>query len=341
MYNFESDYTEGCIPEILTALQKSNSEQTSGYGTDRHCENARKLIRKACKNEKADVHFFVGGTQANVTVLDALLKPYQGVLCADSGHIHVHETGSIEATGHKCLVLPTKNGKINASDVEAAVLSQKYDESAEHIVQPGAVYISWPTELGSLYSKKELMALSKVCKKYHLPLFCDGARLGYGLASKNCDLTLPDFAKYCDVFYIGGTKVGALFGEAVVFSNKTYSTNFRYFIKQHGAMLAKGRLLGIQFEELFKDGKYFEISKHAMNQANKIATALKKKGYAFQAKPESNQIFPIMTNQKIKELRKNFAFHTNGVIDANHTAVRFVTSFMTTDESVEALIKAL
>ena len=341
MISFESDYTEGCIPEILTALEKTNNDQTPGYGTDRHCANARKLIREACKAPKADIHFVVGGTQANVIVLNSLLKPYQGVLCANSGHINVHETGAIEGLGRKCLLLPTKDGKIKAEDVEKAILDQKYDESAEHIVQPGAVYISWPTELGSLYSKKELQELSKVCRRYHVPLFCDGARMGYGLASKKSDLKLEDFAKYCDVFYIGGTKVGALFGEAIVFVDDTYSKDFRYYIKRQGAMLAKGRLIGIQFEELFKDNKYLKISKHAMEMAELITAALKKKGYKFQCKPETNQIFPIMTNKKIKELRRQFAFHTNGAIDKDNTAVRFVTSFMTTRENVDKLIKSL
>ncbi|MBQ6533165.1 MAG: low specificity L-threonine aldolase [Solobacterium sp.] len=341
MIKFDSDYVEGCIPEILEALAASNEEQTSGYGIDPHCENARELIKKACRAGKADVHFVVGGTQANIIVLNSLLKPYQGALCADTGHINVHETGALEMTGHKCLTLPTENGKIKAEDVEKAIVTQRDDGAAEHIVQPGAVYISWPTELGSLYTKKEIQALSRVCRKYNVPLFCDGARLGYGLAAKNCDMKLTDFAKYCDVFYIGGTKVGALFGEAIVINNDAYKKNFRYYIKQHGAMLAKGRLLGIQFEQLFTGDRYLAISKHAMAMADMLADALKEKGYSFLAEPETNQLFPILSNRKIKELQKNFGFSLNGVIDKDHTAVRFVTSFMTKEENVRELIKAL
>ncbi len=341
MIRFESDYSEGCIPEILTALQKTNTEQTPGYGMDVHCENARDLIKKACKAPKADVHFLVGGTQANVTVIAALLKPYQGAICPESGHINVHETGALEATGHKCLNLPSKDGKISAKQVEEAILLQKNDASHEHIVQPGLVYISFPTETGVLYSKKELIALSKVCRKYHIPLFVDGARMGYGLASKKNDLTLEDFAKYTDVFYIGGTKVGALFGEAVVIPNKQYQENFRYNMKQRGGMLAKGRLLGIQFEELFKQNRYFKISKQAAECAELLAEALEKKGYKFAYEPQTNQLFPIMSNKKIEELRKHFAFLTFGVIDKDHSIVRFVTSFLTTKENVKKLIKEL
>lgn len=341
MINFESDYTEGCIPEILEALQRTNTEQTGGYGIDPHCENARNLIRKACRAPKAEVQFLVGGTQANMTVIAHGLKPYQGVICADSGHINGHETGAVEATGHKCLSIPSKDGKIYPKEIEELIKFQKDNESYEHIVQPGMVYISFPTETGTLYSKKELTAIYQLCHQYGLYLFVDGARMGYGLAARTNDLTLADFAKLTDVFYIGGTKVGALFGEAVVILNDELKLNFRYSIKEHGGMLAKGRLLGIQFEELFKNNRYLKISKNAAVLAEELAAALKKKGYAFQYKPESNQIFVIMTNAKIKSLRKQFAFHTNGVIDRTHTAVRFVTSFMTTEENVQKLIKAL
>jgi threonine aldolase len=341
MINFESDYTEGCIPEILEALQRTNTEQTGGYGIDPHCENARDLIRKACRAPKAEVQFLVGGTQANMTVIAHGLKPYQGVICADSGHINGHETGAVEATGHKCLSIPSKDGKIYPKEIEELIKFQKDNESYEHIVQPGMVYISFPTETGTLYSKKELTAIYQLCHQYGLYLFVDGARMGYGLAARTNDLTLADFAKLTDVFYIGGTKVGALFGEAVVILNDELKQNFRYSIKEHGGMLAKGRLLGIQFEELFKNNRYLKISKNAAVLAEELAAALKKKGYAFQYKPESNQIFVIMTNAKIKSLRKQFAFHTNGVIDRTHTAVRFVTSFMTTEENVQKLIKAL
>ena len=341
MIHFDSDYTEGCIPEILEALQKSNEEQTDGYGMDPPCEHARELIRKAVGNEKADVHFLVGGTQANTTVIAALLKPYQGVLCAETGHINCHETGAVEASGHKVLGLPHKNGKITAAQVEEAIILHETDESYEHIVQPAMVYISFPTEIGTLYSKAELKAMHAVCKAHHIPLFIDGARLGYGLASKKNDCTMKDICKYSDVFYIGGTKIGALFGEAVVFSNLTLSKDFRYSIKQRGGMLAKGRLLGIQFETLFTDNRYMKISKHAMACADELTDALKKKNIPFLSEPETNQIFPILTNNKIKQLRRKFVFHTWGKVDATHTAVRFVTSFMTKEENLQELIKSL
>lgn len=341
MIRFESDYSEGCIPEILEALSLTNTEQTPGYGMDGHCKNAKKLIKKACKNETVDVHFLVGGTQANATIIAASLRPYQGVICAETGHINVHETGAVEATGHKCLAIPSKDGKIYAKDVEKMILDQKNDASAEHIVQPGMIYISFPTETGTLYSKKELMALSKVSKKYKVPLFVDGARMGYGLMSKSNDLTLNDFTKYSDVFYIGGTKVGALFGEAVVICNEALKKDFRYSIKQHGGMLAKGRLLGIQFETLFKNNTYFEISKKTARQAEKLALAFKKKGYKFFYQPQSNQLFPIISNKKAAELRKQFTFLDFGVVDKNHKVCRFVISFMTKDENIDALIQAL
>lgn len=341
MFNFESDYTEGCIPEILEALQSTNTEQTGGYGMDPHCDHARALIKKAFGCENADVHFLVGGTQANMTVISSILRPHQGVLCAESGHINCHETGAVEATGHKCLALPSEDGTITAAQVEEAIVRQRDDESYEHIVQPGMVYISFPTETGTLYSKKQLSALYKVCRKYGLPLFIDGARLGYGLASASNDLKPKDIAKLCDVFYVGGTKVGALFGEAVVIVSDDLKKDFRYHIKQRGGMLAKGRLLGIQFEELFKENRYFKISRHAMDMAEQLRKAFEEKGYQFAYRPETNQLFVVLSNTQIKKLRKSFAFHTMGIIDETHSAARFVTSFMTTQEGVNALIKAL
>ncbi len=341
MIRFDSDYMEGCIPEILEALSRTNSEQTPGYGEDVHCGHARQLIKDACGNQNIDVHFLTGGTQANMTVIASILKPHQGVLCAATGHINVHETGAVEATGHKCLALPSADGTITAAQVEKAVLDHINDESFEHIVQPGMVYISFPTENGTLYTKQQLIDLYETCSKYDIPLFVDGARMGYGLVSKQNDLTLEDFARYTDVFYIGGTKVGALFGEAVVFVNDKLKKDFRYHIKQRGGMLAKGRMLGIQFEELFTDNRYFEISKHAMEMAELLTDALKEKNYEFFYAPQTNQLFPILPNEKIEELRKQFSFHTWGRTDDAHTAVRFVTSFMTPKENVEALIQNL
>lgn len=341
MINFESDYTEGCIEEILLALKDTNHEQTSGYGTDPHCENARNLIRKEFDCKDADVHFVVGGTQANLIVISSILRPYQAVICAESGHINVHETGAIEATGHKCVTIATKDGTLTAQQVEDMYLNHINDETFEHTVQPGMVYISLPTENGTLYTKQQLTDLYTTCKKYGLYLFIDGARLGYGLTSYENDIQVQDLKNLCDVFYIGGTKIGALFGEAIVILNPALTKDFRYNIKQRGALLAKGRLLGIQFEQLFTNHKYFEISKHAIACAYEIQKALQDKGYTFLYKPQTNQLFPILENKKMEELRTQFSFHTAGKIDETHTAVRFVTSFMTTMDNVNALIKAL
>jgi len=341
MIRFDTDYIEGCIPEILEALQRTNEEQTEGYGMDPHCDAARALIRKAIGREDADVHFLVGGTQTNITVIDSILKHYQGAVCAESGHINVHETGALEATGHKCLTLPTKNGTISASQIEQLILDHYSGPSVEHTVQPGIVYISFPTESGTLYSKQQLTDIYAVCRKYDIPLFIDGARLGYGLMARTNDLTIQELANLCDVFYIGGTKIGALFGEAVVILNEKYKKDFRYNIKQRGGMLAKGRMLGIQFEELFKDDRYFAISKHAIDLADKLAQAFKEKGYSFYFPAETNQLFPIMTNEQMAALSKDFIFSTWEKIDEDHTAVRFVTSFMTKEEAVDELIAHL
>lgn len=341
MIRFDSDYIEGCIPEILQALNETNEEQTIGYGVDPHCEHARELIRKAVDNENADVHFLVGGTQANVTVISSVLKHYQGAVCAVTGHINEHETGALESCGHKCLTIPSKDGTITADQVDKLIYDHYHGSAVEHTVQPGLVYISFPTELGTLYSKQQLSDLYAVCQKYEIPLFIDGARLGYALASRKNDLTLPEIAKLCDMFYIGGTKVGALFGEAVVITNDLYKKDFRYNIKQRGGMLAKGRLLGIQFEQLFTDDRYMKVSRHCMDMAYKLIDALTEKGYAFSVEAQTNQIFPILSDEKIEELSKDFAFTPWGRYDETHQIVRFVTSFMTKEESVDALIEKL
>lgn len=341
MIRFDSDYTEGCIPEILEALQRTNEEQTQGYGNDPHCEQAKQLIRKAIGKEDADIHFLEGGTQANITVITSVLKHYQGAVCAETGHINVHETGALEAAGHKCLTIPTTDGTIQADQLEKLLQDHYSNPDAEHTVQPGIVYISYPTESGTLYTKKQLTDLYAICQKYDIPLFIDGARLGYGLMADDCDLTIRDIANLSDIFYIGGTKVGALFGEAVVITNDKYKKDFRYNIKQRGGMLAKGRLLGIQFEELFTSNRYFEISKHAIEMADLLRDGLKAKGYRFAYPAETNQLFPVLTREKIAELRRNFAFEEWGPYDENHTTVRFVTSFMTKKENVEKLIQAL
>ena len=273
MILFTSDYTEGAHPRIIEKLAETNMEQTVGYGEDPYCEEAREAIKKVCEAPEADVHFLVGGTQTNFTVISSILRPFQGVLCADSGHINVHETGAVEATGHKVLALPSKDGKITGQQIKEYYDLHWSDESHEHIVQPKLVYISHPTENGTIYSKSELQELYATCKELGLPLFMDGARMGYGLMSEKSDMTLADIAANTDVFYIGGTKVGALFGEAVVITKSALKKDFRYCMKQSGAMLAKGRLLGIQFDTLFTDDLYFKIAAHADKLAMKLKNA--------------------------------------------------------------------
>lgn len=341
MISFDSDYLEGCLPEILEAFQKTNFEQTPGYGKDIYCDEARDIIREACEAPEADVHFLVGGTQTNVTVIASLLKPYQGAICADTGHINVHETGAVEHTGHKVLAIPNTDGKISAAQIREVLDAHYSDPCAEHTVQPAMVYISFPTELGTIYSKEEMRAISKVCRVAGIQLFVDGARLGYGLASPGCDLTLPDIASLADVFYIGGTKQGALFGECIVFRNSLLSKDFRYSIKQNGGMLAKGRLLGIQFAELFRDGLYFRAAKHAVELAQLLKSSLKEKGYSFLVDSPSNQQFPILKNDDVARLHELFGFEDWTKIDGEHTAVRFCTSWATTRETVDALLSEL
>ena len=338
MIRFECDYAEGAHPLLLERLAQTNFEQTKGYGEDEHCENARRIIRRLCQTETADVQFLVGGTQANTTVIASVLRPHQGVISATTGHINVHETGAIEATGHKVLALPTENSKLTALQVEQVYLDHWSDANHEHIVQPGMVYISNPTEGGVIYTKQELQALSDLCRKYNLPLFLDGARLGYGLTAEGNDLTLPDIAKLCDVFYIGGTKIGALFGEALVITNDAIKKDFRYFIKQRGGMLAKGRLLGIQFETLFENGLYFEIAQHAVQMAMLIRDAFRAKGFRFLCESPTNQQFPILSNEQISLFARNYAFELWVKIDDQHAAVRFCTSWATREDDVHALI---
>lgn len=338
MILFECDYTEGACPEILNRLMETNYMQTPGYGEDEICDSARAKIRKACKDENADVHFLVGGTQANFTVIASILRPYQGAVCASTGHINVHETGAVEATGHKVLALPSETGKITAAQVKEYYDAHWADASHEHIVQPGMVYISHPTENGTLYTKDELVELYQMCKELELPLFLDGARLGYGLMSEASDMTLADIAANTDVFYIGGTKVGALFGEVVVITNPALKKDFRYNIKQRGGMLAKGRLLGIQFDELFENDLYFRIAKHADDLAMKLKHAFVEKGYPLFFDSYTNQQFPIMPNEHLDKLKENYAYCFWCKVDDTHSAVRFCTSWATKEEAVDALI---
>lgn len=337
MIRFECDYNNGCCDKVLKAIVETNDDRTPGYGNDIYCAEAADIIRKLCKKEDAAVHFISGGTQTNTIVITSVLKPYQGVISADTGHINAHETGAIEARGHKVLALENTDGKINAAQVEKYCAAHYADESFEHIVQPGMVYISNPTEIGTLYTKDELTALRKVCDKYALPLFMDGARLGYGIMAEGNDLTLDFIADVCDVFYIGGTKVGALFGEAVVITNDALKKDFRYCIKQHGAMFAKGRLLGIQFKALLEDGTYFDISEKADKYAYMIRDAFKNKGFDFIVDSPTNQQFPILDNKSLEALKKNYAFSVWAPV-GDKTAVRFCTSWATTEEDVKALI---
>ena len=339
MILFTSDYTEGAHPRIIEKLAETNMEQTVGYGEDPYCEEAREAIKKVCEAPEADVHFLVGGTQTNFTVISSILRPFQGVLCADSGHINVHETGAVEATGHKVLALPSKEGKITGQQIKEYYDLHWSDESREHIVQPKMVYISHPTEVGTLYTKNELENISTVCKECGLYLFLDGARMGYGLMAPGTDVTLPDIAKCCDVFYIGGTKVGALFGEAVVITNPCLKQDFRYCIKQKGGMLAKGRLLGVQFLELFKDGLYFEISKHAIDMAMLLKDGLKEKGYEFFMDSDTNQQFIIVEDAKLQEIRQKYGVTYQERYDETHSVIRLCTSWATKEENVKAFLQ--
>ena len=341
MIYFNNDYSEGCHSAVLNKLLASNMEQTSGYGTDAHCAKAAELIKAKCGRQDLDVQFLVGGTQTNLTVIAAALRPHQGVLGAESAHIHVHETGAVEATGHKVLALPSAAGKITAQQIEEAVTAHYRDEAAEHMVQPGMVYISNPTELGTIYSLAELESISGVCRAHGIPLFLDGARLGYGLTAAGNDVTMADLARLCDVFYIGGTKVGALFGEAVVISNPTLARDFRYMIKQRGGMLAKGRLLGIQFEALFEDDLYFTIAAHANALADKLRAALSEAGHPFLVPGTTNQVFPILPDALLDKLKQEFTFSEQVRVDDTHRAGRFCTSWATIPENVDKLCNAL
>jgi len=339
MIRFECDYAEGAHPKVLELLNKTNFEQTAGYSVDTYCEKAREIIKKLCQADKAEVHFLVGGTQANTIVIESILRPHQGVVSAETGHINVHETGAIEATGHKVVTVASKDGKITAGQIREVYDNHWNDPNPEHTVQPGMVYISNPTENGTLYTNMELTAISELCGRLRLPLFLDGARMGYGLMAEGNDLTLQDIARLCDVFYIGGTKVGALFGEAVVITDPQLQKDFRYMIKQHGGMLAKGRLLGIQFIALFEDGLYFEISEHADRLAIKIKAAFEEKGYPFLYESVTNQQFPIIPDEKLQLLNKKYAYSFWKKVDEKRSAVRFCTSWATREEDVALLLE--
>ena len=339
MLYFNCDYTEGAHPHILEKMQETNLEQTIGYGEDEYCEQARALIRRECGRYDVDIHFLVGGTQANFTVIRASLRSHQGVIAPVTGHINGHETGAVEATGHKVLAQACgPEGKLTADQVEQAVTAHWTDEAREHLVQPKMVYISHPTENGALYTLAELEALSHTCREHGLYLFLDGARLGYGLTARGSDVSMADLARLCDAFYIGGTKCGALFGEAVVIANPQLKPDFRYSIKQNGGMLAKGRLLGIQFLTLFEDDLYYDICRSANEQAYRIAEACREAGFPFFAESPTNQQFPIFPNRLLDRLKEKYVYSTWAKVDEGHTAIRLCTSWATRDEAVEQLI---
>lgn len=341
MLSFESDYIQGAHEKILRRLIETNMEPLPGYGSDKYCESAREKIRQACACEEAEIFFLTGGTQTNEIIIGTMLASYEGVVAAKTGHVSVHEAGAIEHTGHKVLELPQHDGKLDAGEVRQYLESYWGDENHEHMVFPGMVYISHPTEYGTLYTKAELEALADVCRNYQIPLFLDGARLGYGLMSNNTDVTLPMITGCCDVFYIGGTKVGALCGEAVVFPKRNMPKHFLTMVKQNGALLAKGRLLGVQFDTLFTDDLYYEISKHAIKMAEDLKSLFQEKGYRFYLDSPTNQQFIILEDSQMQKLQQDVAFSFWEKYDESHTVVRFATSWATTEEDIEQLGKLL
>ena len=338
MIRFNCDYQEGAHPRILQKLMETNYVQSPGYGEDDFCAEAREIIRKKCAAPKADVHFLVGGTQTNMIFMSAAMRAHQGAISVVSGHIAVHESGAVESTGHKVITLPGKDGKLIAGEVSEYCRLHFSDEAHEHMVMPKVVYISNPTEMGTLYTRNELQALRGVCDRWNLYLYMDGARLGYGLASPENELDLPFIAEMCDAFYIGGTKQGMLFGEALVITRDALKEDFRYIVKQKGAMFAKGRLLGLQFAELLRDDLYMEMSHHAIDFAMKLKQAFAEKGYPFLMESPSNQQFPILPDAHLEVLKKKYSYSYIERVDADHSAVRFCTSWGTQPENVDALI---
>lgn len=338
---FSSDYMEGTHPQIMQRLVETNLEHTPGYGTDEYCESARAKIREACKAPNAEVFFLVGGTQTNATVIDAMLKSYQGVIAASTGHVSVHEAGAIEYGGHKVLTLPHENGKIKAMDIQKCLDDYQNDANRDHMVMPGMVYLSQPTEYGTLYSLSELEEISALCRKSGIPLYVDGARLAYGLACPQNDVSMADLARLCDVFYIGGTKCGALFGETVVIPNAGLIPHFFTIIKQHGALLAKGRILGIQFDTLFTDHLYETVGAPAIQAADKIRQALAENGYSLCFNSPTNQVFCVVEDTVAEKLSKQVEYGFFEKYDATHTVIRFATSWATTMEDTEKLCGVL
>lgn len=341
MLFFENDYGEGAHEKILERFRETNYEKLPGYETDRYCEQAKEKIKAACECPEAEVYFLAGGTQTNAVVIRSLLRPYEGVLAARTGHINCHEAGAIEYTGHKVLELPEHQGKIRAEELEAYLKTFYGDESHEHMVFPGMVYLSHPTEYGTLYTREELEQIYGVCRENHLTLYVDGARLGYGLMSRETDVTLPFLAGCCDVFYIGGTKVGALCGEAVVFTKNNSPAHFMTLVKQQGAMPAKGRLLGVQFDTLFTDGLYWELGRRAIEMAELLKEVFHRKGYAFYLESPTNQQFLLLEDEEAERLSREVCFSFWEKPDETHTVVRFVTSWATQEEDIRQLEKRL
>ncbi len=337
MFYFHNDYSEGCCPELLELLQQTNLEQTVGYGEDPYCAKAASLIRGLCGDDQLAVHFLVGGTQANLTVIAAALRPHQAVVGAVSAHVNAHETGAIEATGHKILGLPSQDGKITAAQIQALLDKRQQEGNLEHSPQPKLVYLSQPTEYGTMYTLAELEQIAAVARANGMLLYIDGARLGYGMACRGNDVTYRDLARLSDGFYIGGTKVGALFGEAVVLRNPAIAEDFRYFIKQRGGMLAKGRLLGLQFYGLFRDGLYGRISAHAIDLADQIRDVLREAGIPVLVDSPTNQIFPIFEDGMLAQLEQAYLFTFMERVDDTHSAVRICTSWATAPDAVQAL----
>lgn len=337
MISFTCDYNEGAHPEILGRLQETNLMQVPGYGEDEFCESAKQNIRSAAGCPDADIFFLVGGTQTNATVISSMLGGCEGAIAADTGHIGVHEAGAVEFTGHKVLTIPQKEGKIEASALLDYLQSFYADESCAHMVQPGMVYISFPTEYGTIYTKRELEDIGRVCRQYSLPLFIDGARLGYGLASRSCDLSLKELAGLCDVFYIGGTKVGALCGEAVVFPKGNAPKHFFTSVKQHGALLAKGRLLGLQFDTLFRDGLYFRISRSAVYAAERLKDVFARNGIELYIDSPTNQQFVLLDEKTRALLDGHVLYEIWGRVPDGRVIARFATSWATTDSAIDEL----
>ena len=340
MQHFDNDYMEGALPLILERLMATNMDKTVGYGCDEICASAREKIRQACGAPDAEVHFLVGGTQTNATVIRALLRPHEGVIAADTGHVALHEAGAIEAGGHKVLTIPHQNGKLSAEAIDHYIESFR-DEAWDHMVWPGMVYISQPTEYGTIYSLSELEAIAAVCRKWQIPLFADGARLGYGRAAEGADFTLKDLARLCDVFYIGGTKVGAMFGEAVVVPRAGLIPHFFTIIKQQGALLAKGRMLGIQFDTLFTDELYLKIARHAVEQATRLREALVAKGFQSYYNSPTNQVFMVLSEEQLQSLRRCTTFSEWEHLEDGRTVIRLATSWATRAEDIDELIAAI